>query len=158
MRKIKFLGLCFILLFTMFFVTGCGSKNVEGSLEDIMGKLYTDIAEENRPGGLSNMEINDENIESFIGTKDIEYTEAIASESMMGSIAHSVVLIRVKDAGKVEEYKDEIYEHVNSRKWICVGVEKDEVIIDSIGDLIVVIIVQDTDNRQKIADAFTNLK
>ena len=39
----------------------------------------------------------------------------------------------------------------------CVGVEKDEVIIESKGDLIVVIIVQDKDNRQKIADAFNNL-
>ena len=158
MKTFKKIALFVLAIISIFSLTACGSKNVEGSLEDIMGKLYTDIAEENRPGGLSNMEINDENIESFIGTKDIEYTEAIASESMMGSIAHSVVLIRVKDAGKVEEYKDEIYEHVNPRKWICVGVEKDEVIIDSIGDLIVVIIVQDTDNRQKIADAFTNLK
>lgn len=156
MRKIKLLGLCVVLLLTMFVVTGCGN-NIEGDLEDIMAKLYADVSEDNRPGGLTNMEINDENIESFIGTKDIEYTEAIASESMIGSIAHSVVLIRVKDASKVEEYKDEILEKVNPRKWICVGVEKDEVIIENKGDLIVVIIVQDKDNRQKIADAFNNL-
>lgn len=157
MRKIKYLGLCVVLLFTMFIVTGCGNKSVEGKLEDIMSKLYADIAEDHRPSGLTNMEINDENIESFIGTKDIEYTEAIASESMIRSIAHSVVLIRVKDASKVEEYKADILEKVNPRKWICVGVEKDEVIIESKGDLIVVIIVQDKDNRQKIADAFNNL-
>lgn len=156
MRKIKLLGLCVVLLLTMFVVTGCGN-NIEGGLEDIMAKLYADVSEDNRPGGLTNMEINDENIESFIGTKDIEYTEAIASESMIGSIAHSVVLIRVKDASKVEEYKAEILEKVNPRKWICVGVEKDEVIIENKGDLIVVIIVQDKDNRQKIADAFNNL-
>lgn len=157
MSKIKYLGLCIVLLFTMFVVAGCGNKNVEGSLEEIMDKLYSDIAEDNRPGGLTNIEINDENIESFIGIKDIEYTEAIASESMMGSIAHSVVLIRVKDTSKIEEYKDDIYEHVNPRKWICVGVEKDEVVIENKGDLIMVLIIQDTDNRQKIADAFNNL-
>ena len=141
----------------MFMVTGCGSKNVEGKLEDIMDKLYADIAEDNRPGGLGNMEVNAENVESFIGTNKVEYTEAIASESMMGSIAHSVVLLRVKDASKIEEYKEEIRENVNPRKWVCVGVEKDEVIIENKGDLLVVIIVQDKDNRQKIADAFNNL-
>lgn len=157
MKKFKIFGLCFVLVLTMFMVTGCGSKNVEGKLEDIMDKLYADIAEDNRPGGLGNMEVNAENVESFIGTNKVEYTEAIASESMMGSIAHSVVLLRVKDASKMEEYKEEIRENVNPRKWVCVGVEKDEVIIENKGDLLVVIIVQDKDNRQKIADAFNNL-
>ena len=156
MKKFKIFGLCFVLVLTMFMVTGCGSKNVEGKLEDIMDKLYADIAEDNRPGGLGNMEVNAENVESFIGTNKVEYTEAIASESMMGSIAHSVVLLRVKDASKIEEYKEEIRENVNPRKWVCVGVEKDEVIIENKGDLLVVIIVQDKDNRQKIADAFKN--
>lgn len=157
MKKFKIFGLCFVLALTMFMVTGCGSKNVEGKLEDIMDKLYADIAEDNRPGGLGNMEVNAENVESFIGTNKVEYTEAIASESMMGSIAHSVVLLRVKDASKMEEYKEEIRENVNPRKWVCVGVEKDEVIIENKGDLLVVIIVQDKDNRHKIADAFNNL-
>ena len=157
MKKFKIFGLCFVLVLTMFMVTGCGSKNVEGKLEDIMDKLYADIAEDNRPGGLGNMEVNAENVESFIGTNKVEYTEAIDSESMMGSIAHSVVLLRVKDASKIEEYKEEIRENVNPRKWVCVGVEKDEVIIENKGDLLVVIIVQDKDNRQKIADAFNNL-
>ena len=157
MKKFKIFGLCFVLVLTMFMVTGCGSKNVEGKLEDIMDKLYADIAEDNRPGGLGNMEVNAENVESFIGTNKVEYTEAIASESMMGSIAHSVVLLRVKDASKIEEQKEEIRENVNPRKWVCVGVEKDEVIIENKGDLLVVIIVQDKDNRQKIADAFNNL-
>ena len=131
MKKFKIFGLCFVLVLTMFMVTGCGSKNVEGKLEDIMDKLYADIAEDNRPGGLGNMEVNAENVESFIGTNKVEYTEAIASESMMGSIAHSVVLLRVKDASKMEEYKEEIRENVNPRKWVCVGVEKDEVIIEN---------------------------
>lgn len=158
MKKFKYVGLCCLMVMALFLVTGCGNKNIEGKLEDIMAKLYVDIPEDNRPGGLTNMEITDDNIESFIGTDDVEYVEAIASESMMGSIAHSVVLVRVKDASKVEEYKKEILEDVNPRKWICVGVEKDEVIVESKGDLIMVVIVQDKDNREKIAKAFENLK
>lgn len=158
MKKFKYVGLCFIAVLSIFLVTGCGNKNIEGSLEDIMTKLYEDIPNDNRPGGLSNMEINDENIESFIGTDDVDYVEAIASESMMGSIAHSVVLIRVKDTADIEEDKKEILENVNPRKWVCVGVEKEEVIVESKGDLIMVVIVADKDNREKIAKAFDNLK
>ena len=158
MKKIKYVGLCCMMLMALLLVTGCGNKNIEGKLEDIMAKLYVDVPEDNRPMGLTNMEINDENIESFIGTDDIEYTDAITSESMVGSIAHSVVLIRVKDVSKIEEYKAEILEDVNPRKWICVGVEKEEVIVESKGDLIMVVIVQDKDNREKIANAFDKLK
>jgi len=46
---------------------------------------------------LMNTEVNEENVEYFLGTKDIEYEEALASEPGIGSIAHSVVLVRVKD-------------------------------------------------------------
>ena len=157
MKIFKKIGIVLVICVCTFLMTGCGEKNVQGTLEDLMTKVYADIPQENRPMMLENIEVNEENIEYYLGTNDIEYESALASESGIGSIAHSVVLIRVKDASKVEEYKADILEKVNPRKWICVGVEKDEVIIESKGDLIVVIIVQDKDNRQKIADAFNNL-
>ena len=95
MKKLKFVGLCCLMVAALFVVTGCGNKNIEGKLEDIMDKLYAEIPEDNRPMSLGNIEIIDENVETFIGTDKVEYTEAIASESMIGSIAHSVVLLRV---------------------------------------------------------------
>ena len=139
-----------ILVGLLFFVSGCGEKNVEGTLEEIMTKVYARVPEENKPMGLSNMEVNKDNVEGFLGTNDIEYKEALASESMVGSIAHSVVLVRAKDAKNVEAIKEIIKENVNPRKWICVGVEKEDVIIQSKGDLIIVIIVQDKDARTKL--------
>ena len=41
----------------------------------------------------------------YLGTSDIEFEEALASESATGSIAHSVVLVRVKDNANVELIK-----------------------------------------------------
>ena len=141
----KFLKGLLVLVVCAVLLTGCtGEKNVEGSLEEIMTKLYADVPEENRPMMLGNMEVTEENVEGFLGTSDIEYKEALASESMVGAIAHSVVLVRTK-------------ENVNPRKWVCVGVEKEDVIIKSKGDLIVVIIVEDTDVRTKIDNSFGNL-
>ena len=155
MKRYLSLGLVFVAV--LFLMTGCVEKNIDGTLEEIMTKLYTDLAEDKTPMGLTNIELTDDNIENYIGTKEIDYTEAMASESMTGSIAHSVVLIRVEDVSKMEKYKEEILEKVNPRKWICVGIEKEEVIIENKGNLLMVLIVQDEDNRNIIAEAFNNL-
>lgn len=156
MKNLKKVGLlvfvCLILL------TGCGNnKNVSGTLEEIMTKVYADVSEDNLPMGLTNMEVNEENIEGFLGTKDIEYEEVLASESMIGSFAHSVVLVRTKANADVEAIKETIQENVDPRKWVCVGVEKEDVIIKSKGDLIIVIIVEDETARETLESSFDNL-
>ena len=137
--------------------TACGKeKNVEGTLEEIMTKLYSDIKEDERPM-LANTEVNEENIETFLGTTDIEYKEALASEPMIGSIAHSVVLVRTKDNADIEKIKTEIKTKVNPRKWICVGVEEKDVIVKSKGNLVVLILVEDQTIREALDKAFDNL-
>ena len=122
---------------TLFSLTGCGEKQVEGTLEEIMTKVYADVPEEERPMMLTNFEVTEENVENYLGTKDIEYEEALASESAVGSIAHSVVLIRMKDGANIEEAKKKIEENTNPRKWICV--EADDVVVKNKGNLIILI-------------------
>jgi len=138
-------------------LTGCGSQNVEGTLEEIMTSVYADISEENRPMMLTNIEVNEENVEYYLGTNDIEYEEALASESGVGSIAHSVVLVRVKDNANVDEIKNKIKDNVDPRKWVCVGVPEDEVIVKNKGNLIILIMVEDQDTRNKLETGFDNL-
>lgn len=148
----------FALIFcSLFLIVGCTTKekNVEGSLEDIMAKVYSELEEDETPMMLGNIEVTDENIEYYLGTSDIEYKEALASESMTGSIAHSVVLVRVEENADVEAIKIKIKENVNPRKWICVGVEEDEVIVKSKGDLIILIMAQT--GRENLEKGFDNL-
>ena len=115
MKKI-ILGLCIVL--SVFIMTGCGQKekNIEGTLEEIMTKVYAGISDDELPMMLSNVEVTDENIENYLGTKDINYQEALASESMVGSIAHSVVLIRINEGANIEDAKTLIKEKANPRK------------------------------------------
>ena len=157
MKGIKKISLLIIIFIGLFLLTGC-TKNVQGSLEDIMAQVYANIPEDERPMMLTNTAINEENIEYFLGTKDIEYSEALASESGVGSIAHSVVLLRTKENADVDKIKEQIEKNVNPRKWVCVGVEEDEVIVENKGDLIILIMVQDEENREKLEDAFENLR
>lgn len=154
MKKIFLVLVMCVLCFSL---TGCGSKNVEGTLEEIMTKVYAGIPEEERPMMLMNTEVNEENIAYYLGTSDIEYDEALASESGVGSIAHSVVLVRVKDNADIESIKDKIEDNVNPRKWICVGVEEDDIIVENKGNLIILIMVEDEKTREKLEEAFDNL-
>ncbi len=128
--------------------------DVSGSLEDIISKLYQGISEDELPMALGNVELTDENIESFIGTTEVKYTEAIANESMVGSIAHSVVLLRVEDGSNVEEAVQKIKENVNPRKWICV--EASNVIVKNRGDLVILIMSNET-LAPKLETNFDNL-
>ena len=135
------------------FFAGKGEKNVEGTLEDLMTKLYAGISEDNLPMGLSNMEINAENVESFIGTAEVKYTEALANESMVGAIAHSVVLLRTENVVAAENAVEVIKANVNPRKWICV--EASNVVVKNKGNL-VVLIMSNEDLAPKLEANFDN--
>ena len=156
MKKISIL---LLIVLSIFIFTGCTKKekNIEGTLEELMTKVYSDIAEENRPMMLTNTEVKEENIEYYLGTTDIEYTEALGSESGVGSIAHSVVLLRAKDNANIEEIKTKIKENINPRKWICVGVEEKDVIVESKGNLIILIMVEDETTRTTLLEGFNKL-
>ena len=153
MKKLLLLVFVFMLLLT----TGCVKEvHVEGELADLMTKVYEGIKDEDTPMMLMNVEVNSENAEGFLGKADIEYESALASESGVGSIAHSVVLVRAKKGQNVEQLKKDIKENVNPRKWICVGVEEDNVIVDNIGDL--VILIMDNSYPETLHENFKNLK
>ena len=116
-------------------------NNVEGTLEEIMEKVYAGISEENLPA-LMDMPVDSETVEGFLGTTEVSFKEAIAREPMMSSVPHSVVLVRLNDAKDAPTAVEKIKASVNPRKWICV--EASNVIVKSKGDL-VILIMADTE-------------
>lgn len=152
-------------------LTACGSKNVEGELTDIMEnvykEMYADVSDEERPmlttvNILEKLEgMTDEDVEAqveyTIGTKDIDYKEIYESKPMIGSIAYSVVLVRMEENADIEAAKKTIKENVNPRKWICAEVAEEDVIVKSKGDLIILIMVENETLREKIEEGFDNL-
>ena len=115
--------------------------NVEGTLEEIMEKIYAGIPEENLPA-LMDMPVDSETVEGFLGTTEVSFEEAVAREPMMSSVPHSVVLVRLNDAKDASAAVEKIKANVNPRKWICV--EASNVIVKSKGDL-VILIMADTE-------------
>ena len=126
-------------------------KNVKGTLPEIMKKLYAGISQENLPMALGNIKLHEENDEYYLGTTEIKYKEALASESMAGSVAHSVVLLRVEDANATVEA---LKANANPRKWVCV--EASNFTVKSKGDLVILIMSNET-LAPKLEANFNNL-
>ena len=171
MKKIKSLLLLLLVGVTTISLTACGEKNVEGKLPDIMEKvyekMYADVKEEDRPmietvNILETWEdATEEDLKNqiiyTIGTDEIDYKEIYESRPNIGSIAYSVVLVRMEEGADIEAAKAKIKENVDPRKWFCVGVEEEDVIVKSKGDLIILIMVENETLREKIEEGFDNL-
>ena len=154
MKKLRnILGVVGVLVIALMLV-GCGSeKNISGNLMDIMDKLYTGVKDEEKPMMLTSTEIAKEDFEFYTFVKDVNYKEAIVSESPVGSIPHSVVLIRLENASDASKVVDDIKANANPRKWICV--EAENVIVKSKGDL--VILIMSNELASKVEENFNNL-
>ena len=136
-----------------FFFKG-SEKNVEGTLEEIMTKLYAGISQDELPMMLGNIEVASEDIQYYIGTNEVSYKEALVSESGVGSIAHSVVLLRLNDVADAENVVSKVKESADPRKWLCV--EAENVIVKSKGDLVVLIMSNEL--APKLEKNFDGLK
>lgn len=161
----KFLILFLVLAAVFVFVacqpsgTGQGSSALDGSLEDILAEIYEtaevdDFFKEFIETGLQTTEINAENCSYHLGA-EIEFAEAIASEPIMMPSAYELCLVRVKEDADIEEIKTAIKENVDPQKWICVGVDPDKIIVDNIGD--VVILIMSDDQGEALHNAFLAL-
>ena len=114
----------------------CGTEvSIDDELIDIAGHIFC-IEEllEYLPGRMVNT-VDEENEEYFLGTSELNYTEAIAIEPMMTSNATSVVIARFASEKEAEAAVGIMLENANPYKWICVGVSNDNVLAASIGNV-----------------------
>ncbi|HBN86101.1 MAG TPA: hypothetical protein DDZ89_19925 [Clostridiales bacterium] len=166
MKKLLMVLLALTVVFSFAACKTEGNENkepsiLEGSLEDILAKIYetADLEESDKnfiKEGLQTQEIPADNTKYFLGKEGMEFEEAIASEPIMSPGAYSLCLVRVKEGTDIEQMKKDIKENVDPMKWICVGVDKENVIVDSIDD--VIFLVMSNTNAQQMHEAFLALK
>jgi len=163
MKKLIMTVLCVLLIAAAF--AGCGGassgeSNIEGSLEELMEKLYANVDESVQLPFVGNIELSEDmafpesGIVYYIGAKGIPFTEGIASEAVIGAIPHSLVLLRMADNADIAAAKERIRTSVDPMKWICAGVTREEVIVDSIGNLLFMVLSND---GPALHDAFKKL-
>ena len=57
----------------------------------------------------------------YLGTDDIKFEAGVASESMITSQAHSIVVLRFADEKQAADAAAKLKTTVDPRKWICVA-------------------------------------
>lgn len=136
-------------------LTACGQKekNIEGTLPEIMEKVYAGT-EDDMPA-LVQTEVTEENKAYYLGTEDVHFKEAIASEPMINAIAHSVVLVRLEEGEDAAAAAEKIKESAQPNKWICVGVDPQNVYTETKGDI--VILIMDDIKPDKLLENFKAL-
>ncbi|MBE5940364.1 MAG: hypothetical protein E7266_08195 [Lachnospiraceae bacterium] len=158
MKKIVMLA---IMLIGVMVIGGCSRGNEQPKLEDslsgIVDKIY---AEKNTNLSLTTMNVNikDANELSYYTglSNNSKITEAVVSESALGSQAYSMVLVRLKDTKDAKEVANLMKDNINTRKWVCVGA--DDVRVAAYGDVVLFIMTstefENSASAKDITEAF----
>ncbi|HCI63515.1 MAG TPA: hypothetical protein DFH97_00375, partial [Clostridiales bacterium] len=114
--------------------------NLEGTVEELLNRIV-----EKQPvefaGETTAIDLTDTSeegtwrFESTTGLSDpSQLKEAAAFEPLMGSLAFSMVMVRVADAVEPQEIAQAMKEGINPRKWVCV--EADDMKVAGCGDVV----------------------
>lgn len=153
-------------------LTACGGKKVEetepvlsvaGTMEELLNKTI-----EQRPvefmGGVIPVDLTDSSedglwaLKSYTGLDSAEkITEAAAFEPMMGSLAFSMVLVRLAEGADSKTVAEAMKSGIDTRKWICV--EADDLKVAGFGDVVMLIMVNSDSGMtaQSFVDAFAKV-
>lgn len=169
MKKIVSLVLALSLVLSL---TACGKKaeetqapalSVSGTMEELLNKTI-----EQRPvefmGGVIPVDLTDSSedglwaLKSYTGLDSAEkISEAAAFEPMMGSLAFSLVLVRVADGADSKAVAEAMQSGIDTRKWICV--EADDLKVAGFGDVVMLVMVNSDSGMtaQSFVDAFSKV-
>ena len=162
------LALCLVLS-----LAACGGKKteateapamkVEGTMEELLNKTI-----EQRPvefmGGVIPVDLTDSSedglwaLKSYTGLDGAEkITEAAAFEPMMGSMAFSMVLVRMAEGTDAKAVAESMKSGIDTRKWICV--EADDLKVAGFGDVVMLIMLNSDSGMtaQSFVDAFAKV-
>lgn len=123
-------------------LAGCtqSSGGVEGTTSEIIDKIYASHAPMELYVDTMELDLSDSDAVRFnTGLKSGEkLSQASISEAMM-SQAYSLVVLRVKNAADAPQVAQDIYDNVNTRKWVCVEADTKTVMYS--GDVVVLFMI-----------------
>ena len=122
--------------------------------EQIVEKIYAALPKDTELPAFGSTPITAENVSYYAGTSEISFKEGTASEPLINAIAYSLCVFRLNDPADSGKVQEAIRANVNPNKWICVGVDESNVIVDGAGDVVVLIMAE---GAEAIHDAFKKL-
>lgn len=154
----KQICICAVVAALLAGTIGCKKQTADPfagqSTEQIIEKLYAALPEGTELPSLANTPITAENVSYYAGTTEISFKEGTASEPLINAIAYSVCVFRLNNAKDSADVQAKIKANVNPNKWICVGVDEQNVIVDGVGDVVILIMA---DGAETLHDTFRQI-
>ena len=150
-------------------LVACGNKAaaekapLEGTMEENAMKVM-EIAPVEFMGGIIPVDLTDTSedgkwaVNYFTGLSDSsKITDVAVYESMMGSQAFSLVMVRAAEGADPKAVAEEMKSGIDPRKWICVGA--DEIMAAGYGDTVMFIMLDSQLglSAQSYVDAFAQV-
>ena len=173
MKKIFAMLLTVVMMFGL---VACGGKTaepttapteatakVEGTMEELLNKVV-EIQPVEFMGGTMPIDLTDTsedglwNIKYNTGLDSAEgLTDAAVFGPMMGSMAFSMVMVRIAEGTDVKTVAEGMKNGIDPRKWICV--EADDLKVAGFGDVVMLIMVNSDSGMtaQSFVDAFAKV-
>ena len=163
----KFIALMLVIAMAAS-LAACGNKAadktpLEGTMEENTMKVM-EIAPVEFMGGIIPVDLTDTSedgkwaVSYFTGLSDAaKITDVAVYESMMGSQAFSLVMVRTAEGEDAKAVAQEMKDNIDPRKWICVGA--DEIMAAGYGDTVMFIMVDSQLGlkAQSYVDAFAQV-
>ena len=152
--KKKLIAMIMAMTFGTSMLAGCGGTaetvRLEGSCADIMNQVYEtaelDADLKEAMNYYETITVNDENEGYILGTDEVDYIDSAYSAPMMSSVAYQCVVLRLEPDEDVTLAKQELIDHADPIKWVCV--EAEAVVVENVGDVILYVMAD-----QQTADA-----
>ena len=167
MKKVIALIMVAVMALSM---VACGGKGaaadkapLEGTMEENVMKVM-EIAPVEFMGGTLPVDLTDTSedglwaVSYFTGLSSAEnITDVSVYESMTGSQAFSLVMVRTAEGADAKAVAQEMTDNIDTRKWICVGA--DEKIVAGYGDTVMLIMLDSQLglSAQSYVDAFAQV-
>ncbi|MGN1399494.1 MAG: hypothetical protein ACI4WG_05805 [Erysipelotrichaceae bacterium] len=138
----------FVCLLALLLLVGCGNNDTNQEV-DLNSVVDTLLASVDTPM----YEVTPIDKDSFQYFAFVDYKdsyEAVTADALIGSIAHSVVVINTKD-GDGATLAQEVFDNANPQKWICVSAAKTIVMYT---DNLVVLVMSNSDTADAIKANF----
>lgn len=141
--------------------TESDSNESESTVAELLADIYAIKKPEFMIGDAPLDPADPNSVAYYTGLESLDkVAETAVSESMIGSQAYSLVLLRVKDPADAEEVAQAMLDGINPAKWICV--DGDDLQIVTHEDIVLLIMVasqlSDIVTSQEIVDAFIEVR
>ena len=155
MKKTVVLLAVLVLLFAL---AGCapGQAAPEGTAAEIADKVFSASGVESF--GMQQNVATDEDKEFYLGSRDYPaFADAVAVMPMINIDTRVLVIIKVADRGDVKDIKTRLKENIDPNRVVCVTFSLDDVAIETRGDVILMTINTNAEQRTAMVEAFKSI-